>query len=251
MFLPYIIWNFITILVYYFIVNHPFSFASFCSSFWEYNHYDLSRSTPINGPLWFLRDLILVSIISPIIYWIIKKCNVIPIVILLVIWIFSSDYYSKFFSLSFFSLGAYFSIKKDDLFFRIGKYKEFLLGTFLLLVVVLNFLFMSNIQILYLPKIYILIGLFTTFYLTSEILTNTNVKINSFWASSSFFLYLAHNLIEGKIRMLIKGIIGVDSSFQVLGVYFIPVILTILILLSLYYILKRYLPILSFFWGGR
>ncbi len=247
---PYLVWNLLTVLIYVIIERRLFTVSSFFSAFWEYNYDNIPRSTPINGPLWFLRDLILLSIVSPVIYWIVRKEKIIPVILLLVAWLFSTDYYTKFFSLAFFTLGAYFSIKQINIVSLLNKNKVIVLSGYFIMLFFLCYLYLNNIRIPYLFKVYIIIGLFSCFYLVSKIILNTNYKQNSFLVAGSFFIYVSHNLIEGKIRVVLKGLIGIDSSFQVLCVYFITVIVTIIILLSLYGILKK-IPIFSFIWGGR
>lgn len=82
--LPYLIWNLIY-MGYVFIVQcfapsltspdrkmiADYSLIDFVDSFW---HYDgVSYGGPIYGPLWFIRDLIVIDVLSPLLFFLIKK----------------------------------------------------------------------------------------------------------------------------------------------------------------------------------
>lgn len=73
---------------------------------------------PINGPLWFMRDLMLMMIISPVIWGLIKKKLGIALIILMMLcFILRLPPLVTGFSwsaLAFFSFGAYFSITKSS-----------------------------------------------------------------------------------------------------------------------------------------
>ena len=77
---------------------------------------------PIDGPLWFVRELMLMVVISPVIYWLIKKGNLWFLSLLGIVWFCSSwfllnDSFLKMYAsqflmaLFFFSWGAFYSIK--------------------------------------------------------------------------------------------------------------------------------------------
>jgi len=76
------------------------------------------RTGPIDLPLWFLRDLIVVSILAPLIYWFVKKTNVWGVLLLFAayvtrIWILTPGFsITAFF---YFTLGAYFAINGKNM----------------------------------------------------------------------------------------------------------------------------------------
>jgi len=74
---------------------------------------------PFVLPLWFLRDLIVMAFISPIIYYLAKYAKIWGLVVLFLfyytnIWIEIPGYSTRFFltAFFFFSIGAFFSIDK-------------------------------------------------------------------------------------------------------------------------------------------
>lgn len=84
LFLPYMLWNLITFIALiskeFFMGNYAalgdmMHWNIFISSFWLYD----GNTTPISAPLWFLRDLIIVVALTPIIY---KALKTIPLLFL-------------------------------------------------------------------------------------------------------------------------------------------------------------------------
>ena len=72
-------------------------------------------SGPIDLPLWFLRDLIVVTVLTPIIYWLIKRCGLLFITVLGLAFVSKVWPLVDGFSIPaifFFSCGAYMGINK-------------------------------------------------------------------------------------------------------------------------------------------
>lgn len=88
LFIPYIFWNFLIILIYLIgqsIVPNlisggkklicDYNFTDWLLSFWDTNLINPAKDIgmPINYPLWFIRDLMVVIMFSPLIYFLVKK----------------------------------------------------------------------------------------------------------------------------------------------------------------------------------
>ena len=80
LFLPYVLWNLIPALILIF-KGEQIKINELSSIFWDFsNHYirlnifgwHIPFATPINGPLWFVRDLMFAVVASPFIYFFIK-----------------------------------------------------------------------------------------------------------------------------------------------------------------------------------
>ena len=133
LFIPYLIWNFVAFVI-LLIQVHPkvihffpllkdyrVDIISFLSSFWVTNlPVEMSgNANPINTPLWFIRDLMVLVLMSQVIWWLVKNLKMGLIVILAFVWFFSLGKHIGFpllchQSLFFFPLGAYFGIFKLD-----------------------------------------------------------------------------------------------------------------------------------------
>ena len=73
--IPYIIWNAIAIAMLYvkyeIIEKTPLTFIDYMSGFWDFTQrvgYD-----PANGPLWYVHDLMVITLMSPLIYMLTKN----------------------------------------------------------------------------------------------------------------------------------------------------------------------------------
>ena len=100
--------------------------------------------TPANMPLWFLRDLIIVSLLTPIIYIGVKKLNYWLLVLLLPIYltgIWAIQPGVNPYAICFFTLGAYLSIQKTDLIEACLKLEKtaYLLSVLLALAMILTY----------------------------------------------------------------------------------------------------------------
>lgn len=75
--------------------------------------YTIMRYGPIDAPLWFLRDLIVLVLLSPLIYWLVKKGGFLFVSILGMAYVLNLGVPCSGFTpnaVFFFSLGAYFSL---------------------------------------------------------------------------------------------------------------------------------------------
>jgi len=117
--LPYILWNvvmlIITIIVEFLkstILSQPFSFSSYLNIPFLFETF----KTPLNYPLWFIRDLIFLSILSPLYFIVFNYFKKFGLVLLLGIYLW--DVRCEFlndFGVGFFGFGAYLALKKKNI----------------------------------------------------------------------------------------------------------------------------------------
>jgi hypothetical protein len=128
---PYLVWNLIS----YFSIHHTleFGFPLIKSLILSFGFYSLSFKTinlPSDAPIWFVRDIMGLILISPALFYMIKKLGFITMSSFFFFWfigkgpIFISGFSSI--ALFFFSLGSFFAIKKIDI-NRLICYKNVLL----------------------------------------------------------------------------------------------------------------------------
>lgn len=108
--------------------------------------------------MWFIRDLMVVVLITPIIYYIIRKFKVWAILILCLCYVTGIWPYIHGFSITavfFFSLGAYFSINKLNMVNEIRRYSLYSYSLFLPLIIIMVLLNGNHTTIgAYIPPIY-------------------------------------------------------------------------------------------------
>lgn len=267
--IPYIIWNSLEILIgllKVFVGNRGFStygsqlnfsLNNFLSCFWAYNgqlfttlvdnkeQIAYAGTDPINVPLWFLRDLMIVVIFTPLIYYILKKTKSLLIVLLGILWIIPNDMnldaYGFVRAFLFFSFGAYLCINKKDIIFK-KKILTFLVILFYPMMGTLYILALKNgyYDWLHWLKSFSILGFLFFSYHLSTYLVRHGIKSSPFLSSASFFIYISHCLIFQRITKAIYIIIKPDQPFEYVSIYIISVCVTIVSLLIIYWIMNKY-----------
>jgi hypothetical protein len=210
---------------------------------------------PINTPLWFIRDLYVLVILSPIIFWIIKKTKYIVIIFLFVIWFFTLGKYINFPSLChqsifFFPLGAFLSIYKVN-FVQLVENMRWAPYIYIPIAIA-DTLTISESYNYMIHNVGILIGIITMIYSASTLIKMQYIKPCPFLSNASFFVYALHNLFIGKCTKIIMMAIQPTSPYTIIFIYFFMVFFAITICLIMYWTLNRHLPnIAKIMTGGR
>lgn len=221
-----------------------FSSLDFLTMFWNHNH----EGVPICYQFWFIRDLIIVVILSPIIYWIIKKTPII-VAVIGVFWLFGIWPNVTGFecvSIFFFSLGGWLGIYKDKLYKLFGlNIRQIIIGIIIYAIVIAfsTYCWKNGNTIPYnlLHKIGILIGIIASFnyvrYLTEQI----KFVPNRFLINSSFFIYGYHGITIALIMKTYAKLVPLNEGTIISG-YFLCCIITIVFGLFLYSLLMKLFP---------
>lgn len=266
---PYMIWNFVAFII-LLIEVHPkviqffpllkdyrVDIVSFLSSFWVTN-LPMSMSgpcNPINTPLWFIRDLLVIVLFSPIIWWTIRKLRIFFVISMGIIWFFTLGEYVGFpglchQSLFFFPLGAYFSINQLN-FVEMSRKVSWVPFVYVLIAII-DVLIWNQTNSPFLHHLNILFGMVTVVIIASLLIEKRKIHIYSFLTGASFFVYALHNLFLGKMTKVVVMIAQPESPCLVLFLYFLMPMVAILICLGIYKLINRYLPNLgTVLTGGR
>lgn len=120
--IPYLIWNFLLLAIYVsaFVIGYPqdingrnisdFTIIDYIRLFWDRGSFDNGNFVPLLCPLWYIRNLLIMSIFSPLLYYLIRYAREAFLIVVAVWWLMS--YHNAFIpqTILFFSLGAYFPI---------------------------------------------------------------------------------------------------------------------------------------------
>lgn len=212
---------------------------------------------PVDVPLWFVRDLMIVVICTPLLHWILNRSRQYFVLILGVLW-FTLSYWNlghinqlttAFF---FFSWGAYMSINQKNMmqeFWRFAK-PSTLLYPLLSLAFVFSVHYFPNLSNT-IKNLNIFIGLLFAYNVSSWLLTHHICKVSPFLASSSFFIYVSHTLICGSFVQLFFFILRPTSDLGMLSIYVLAIVTTVAVLLLMFYLLRHYTPKLLKLITGR
>lgn len=279
--LPYLLWNLVAIVwqLKSFVpvvssfcapVDVQVSFVRILSTFFcnDYNYGIfvgaeapgvVSSYYPIDVPLWFLRDLMIMVVITPVIYWLIKRMGAWVMALMGVLWfcepvtsrlgVFAVEMSNALF---FFSLGAYFSISKLDFVqvFRRGKFAPFVY----IVIAVIDALTKGMSFNGYINSVGIVFGVVAAVVIVSRLVELGKECKQPLLSESSFFIYALHGIfIDDVGKFLFKMLhIPDNNPFAMLALYFSVPIIVILVSLALYILMKRYIPsVLKLFTGGR
>lgn len=149
---------------------------------------------PANMPLWFLRDLIVVSILSPVIYWCIRRLGVWLLVALAVFYFTGMRETTpglSMYSFFYFTIGAFLSLRGMDLLATMRRY-EIPAYVFSLLLAVSMLLTYHSEAFHHLMLAFRLAGAISAFCLASRMMVLTDYRIPKTVCDASYFIYLAH-----------------------------------------------------------
>ena len=251
---PYLSWNLLILGLYFAAQSLPgisglfsgankliadYNFKDFFSVFWNV----IEGDKPLVYSLWFMRDLMVVALATPVVYFFVKYTRIFGIIILGALWFFKIwPGIVGFSSVSFFffSAGAYFSINKLN---PVTTFQK----AFVPSMIIYPVLAVAELSTRgcgfngYIHNAAILAGIVFAFNLTSHFVQNGKFGINAFLTSATFFLYAFHEPFTTFLRKFILKFIPV-TSFSITLLYFLLPVMVILIALVLYYLLGRYLP---------
>lgn len=277
LFIPYMIWNAFALLLilakqlpifdFFLSVNRPplnLSMSTILECFWKcsgnINHSGEVTLTgsyfPINAALWYLRDLMLIVLSTPIIYWAAKRLKVLSVYLSLVIYVLSLIYNWPISMIAsgyfFFTWGAYMSIYNIDMIVAFKKWGKLSIIMYLLNCVI-YILICEGYPVIgsWIKLVNAIFALCASFNIAAWILNNTKLRVSAFLASSSFFIYVSHCIIYERLRKIIIMVFRPDNGVEILLVYIFTVIITVLLLLSAFYLLKKYAPSILKVIAGR
>jgi surface polysaccharide O-acyltransferase-like enzyme len=265
---PYVFWNaawiFVCLsqipIIYTFFKAYPLAddFVSLLEHFWASPLWmTISKEWPICVQFWFIRDLMVIIVLSPILYWGIKKLKFVFLVLLCLLYFASSslrigDNFLNFnlFSITgfnveaifFFTLGAGYSLN-SRLWLR--DFSKFQVSVFILYPILVVLDLISRNEIVH--KIQILVGIvFFANLVTRFIMIQKNKKIESFLlflGSSSFFLFALHQpWLKERTRDIVQRILPATTDLYQISGYFLQIFLCIIISGITYYFSRKFFP---------
>lgn len=210
---------------------------------------------PIDFPLWYLKDLCIMSILAPLLYYPIKKWPWVSLSVILILYIASFKVsFFLFPTFSLFTMGVWMSIRKDNLlaFCRLLKYPAAVLAL-ILLPFATSFYGGDYDYDIFLSRLFYPSGMITFLNICDKLYDikgwrNLMLRMTE----TVFFIYAAHEIyILGWTKGMFIRVFGQTLAAKWIAYLFVPVV-TLAICLTLFYLLKRFMPkALSFACGWR
>lgn len=167
--------------------------------FWDKTLFDGSHGQPMDTPMWFVRDLMVVVIFTPAIHWLLKKAGVVFVAILAAlflanIWIPVPGFGIK--ATFFFTWGAFYSIKRLNFVECFRKIRIPSVILFSAGLILMPFLW-ENDMVYFNPvlRLFITVELVFCFNTVSTLMAESKIRINDRLIKSSFFIYCSHMVI--------------------------------------------------------
>ena len=254
LFIPYILWNLLLLLLYVlaYTLGYPqdingknivdYSFIDNLRLFWDRGSYDSGNFVPLLCPLWYIRNLMIMSIISPLLYYIIKYIRVVFLIIVAVWWMTTPHNAFIPQTILFFSLGAYFAILDINPLEVADKKRWGVLTLFAAFAIgdILSHVYIGtpvNLQIHRLSLIFNIPALL--------LLGDWCVRhgyTNKWLPNAAFIVFCVHYPIVVALRKFCIAQYSSASDIVHILLYFSCVIISTVLSLSIYQILNKYFP---------
>ena len=249
--IPYLFWNAFIILLFYVAecvpgirnlfndgheLVHDFSLKDYFSAFWA-----MDNGYPMLSQLWFVRNLILLALGTPIVYLYVRYTKLFGVILFGIVWILTPGQAYSYSSLFYYCLGAWFSINGLSLIDSVSKFAKPLFIGFPIILILDPFLDGTPLGF-YFHRTQTLTGVFFVLALTAWLLKKGKIRDIAFLSGSSFFLYVAHDPMLRFIRKFSLKFVNHSSEWQNIAAYFGAIVVDIAIVYAVYWILMKYWP---------
>lgn len=215
----------------------------------------MPASSPILTPFWFMRDLIIVLAITPIIYWAIKKLNFLFVLLsaasyITGVWIPLSAPCVD--AVLFFSIGGYIAIEKNDLVSWMRKFKVI---SYILSIVLLPFMIYYNGHntdvgnVIY--PFYVLAMCGAVLNLIAAIEKRSNLILFKKYSDTTFFIFASHVFLLTYVRSVLHLVTGRVGVLGDIIEYLITPVMTVAICIVICRIIQKRYPRLATVLGCR
>lgn len=276
--LPYLLWN--TIFIIWFCLTLYASNGDLFTEiiekrgsilmYWNCNRFDYNPSInilgwqmwngafPINYPLWFIRDLIVISFFSPLVFIFIKRLLAISLLFILYlfdIWIPIEGFRAEGFF--FFALGGYLMYNNKGIVSTFSTSQKLIYSLAVVSLILSTFFYGTDCHI-YFRRLVCFFGSLSLFQIAAWMVKSneviSNKLSNPFLIEASFIVYAAHAIgFKPYICAGIKMMLGNSTPTLVYDfVFFVTPFIICLVILFLYALLRLLSPRLcSVLTGGR
>ena len=243
--IPYIFWNFVVLSLYFFIDYSYLPKTNITNNITLLQYIKMITIQPINGPLWFIRDLLFLMILGPIINFVLKGKYIKEFMfILFFLWILNlgEGTGQKAEPLFFFSLGGFIAFSNKKYLFIGNNTLKFLIFIlyFILLGIHTKYLnYYNYFEFVLLHKLIILLGIFTFWFLIDFLKTGKEKIL--LLSKYSFLIYVIHYALVYIIKEIMINLLGKYEYVNFIS-FIITTPIIILISILFFYILKKYSP---------
>ena len=228
-----------------------YNILDYVRAFWDRGTWLGGNGAPLLCPFWYIRNLIVLVVLSPVLYYIIKYTRLLFPLVMGCFWINSFDSAYTFQSLTMFSLGAFYPICGYNPIMTFVKYRYFFIGIFVLLGI--GDIAHVFIHVPYAPHIHRLSLVANVFFLIwfGQYFSRYRFFYSSFLSRSAFFVFCIHYPLVQSTKVLFSRL-GHSSDAMIFVAYLFCIICVTVISVCVYYLMRRLIPgTLNFMTGSR
>ncbi|MGR6807373.1 acyltransferase family protein [Sphaerotilus natans] len=250
--IPFLFWNFLTLFLMAIAQCIPATQQFFSGknpiivNLHYYDYLDaifgITRS-PISYQFWFIRDLIVMVLLTPLIFVLCKKIAAIYLPSIFFLWMLSfwPFAFPSAEALLFFSTGALLSIKRNSI-FLFDRYGNLLVILYVI-VLALDVIYINSDFGRMVHKIGICFGVSALLYLTKYVALTKVLRFKLIeLGGSSFFVFAAHEPLLTVFRKVFYRLIEPTSTWTILVLYFAIPTFVIIVLVPLHGFLMKVAP---------
>lgn len=259
LFIPYFLWNIVFILV---TLAKNFLFVKIgmgedvlLTSLRRATYYDVFWGGPFVFPFWYVRDLMVMSVLSPLFYFFFNKTKNVGMLILILIYITTWESGVPGVSstaITFFGIGSYLGMYKYDITALLQEYNQYKVPLALLALLCATSLG-GTVYYEIAIRVFIIIGVIAVLYMGFLLTKREKIKTSLLkLAPSVFFIYAIHSVyIINWIKGSFYSLDLYEEAWYRLITYLITPFLTAIVCLLLYGLLKKLTPRLLLLLEGR
>lgn len=265
--IPFLIWNSIMIFVYFLLQSIPslsqfasgvvkdfgdMSAVDFIRLYWDRGDWNEGNGMPVLGPYWYIRNLMMLVLISPVIMLFMKYLKYWLLIPLIALWMLDDSLAFSASSLLFFTMGGIMGMQHLDILKLCQKYRYVLhtLGLVSVMADLYFHVFDTTTFELYIHRTTLIVGLFWLLLISKNFASK--VSHTETLASLSFFIYTIHHPLISVLKKLQIKFVNSDSALIQILLYWALIVVTVLICTAIYRALNKCMPkLLSISMGSR
>lgn len=213
---------------------------------------------PQNNSLWFLRALMAMALLTPVLWCTIKRVGICLTCAAYALWawayLYGTGYVLEFATALFpFSFGAYMSISGRNMINVFGRYFKLSAVAYIALSAVQMAALYGDAQLVYkVAKVLACpVALVLAYNLSAWLLRRNYCRVVPLLASASFFIYVSHELILGNVKKVLVALIRPCNGVAGAATYILAIAVVAFGLLGVFWLMQRYTPRLLKFVAGR
>ena len=251
---PYILWNTLLLATYIIVLTlgYPqningknmadFVWIDYLRLFWDRGSYDKGNFVPLLCPFWYIRNLLILSLIAPVIYLLNRYLRELYLLGITIWWIQTPHNAFIPQSILFFSLGAYFSVRNKNPLSIFIQHKFFFINLCVLLAGadIVTHTIAPTIINLQIHRFALIVNIPALFLLAHHLTEKGELSpITTYLSNAAFIVFCIHYPIIVILRKGCVQFFSDSNDFIQIMLYFVCIIVTILLSFFFYQILPK------------